>query len=235
MKTKLIICISIIAAVLLILLLCIPHSGQSDMLDQAMQQYMVKLKHELGDRLFAEKKLPSGGYLVIQREPADFGPTEPNRISLGFQQHTYRRTLTGYKAVSKYLDIMCVSEATPIFFKSGWDEPWNNPEAENMTICSFFTELKGYKGSDIVIYVSANRTDDDFYESSEWYKVIPSDSLSNKPLLIHDIDWEHNFPAWIFVVPKDKLDGTYELHYGEYVLTGNDILSGTWTPQDQSE
>ena len=70
------------------------------------------------------------------------------------------------------------------------------------------------------------------YEESEWYEQIPTDSLGSEPLMIQHPRWRDNYPVWVFAIPEDRIDESYELHYVDYVLTGSDLLNNTWQNGD---
>ena len=59
-------------------------------------------------------------------------------------------------------------------------------------------------------------------------KLLPKDTLGTKALRFQQNDWHNGYPLWIFAIPLDQIDESYELCFGDYVLTGNDILNHTW-------
>jgi hypothetical protein len=68
------------------------------------------------------------------------------------------------------------------------------------------------------------------FETTPDKDYVPYDNLNTEPLIIQDKDYQGNCPVWIFDLSAESVDENYELHYGDYVLTGKDLMSGSWTP-----
>lgn len=86
---------------------------------------------------------------------------------------------------------------------------------------------ESYNGTDILFYVSPVEelptTYDVPYEESSWYGITPYDSLGTEPILLCDEDILGGYPNWIFCTTKEDLPEDYELHYGDLVVTYDDL------------
>ena len=103
---------------------------------------------------------------------------------------------------------------------------------------SHYFFLDGRFGRDVVIIViPPMMVTLPSYSDCPQYGIEPYDNLDSVPMKVLDktsagkyIDlWNCGYPIWIFVIPEQRIDDNYELHYGDLVLTGKDIQSGIWS------
>lgn len=60
---------------------------------------------------------------------------------------------------------------------------------------------------------------------------IPFDTLSTVAIEVPGEDTTKGYPAWYFVIPRSEITSDYRLYYGDYVLTGDDLLHFRWGAQ----
>ena len=80
----------------------------------------------------------------------------------------------------------------------------------------------------ICVLPNREQTDTD-YQHSELYGLVPTDTLNSSPMEAMKSDWNDGFPTWFFVIEADQITEDYALQYGDFVLTGKDLLTNTWT------
>lgn len=88
---------------------------------------------------------------------------------------------------------------------------------------------------DVLIAVGQNHQRGTSYQASTDDKDTPEDSIGTEPLCFRQKTWNEGYPLWFFAVPLDEIDRDYTLRYGNYVLTGDDILSQSWKIGDAPE
>ena len=129
------------------------------------------------------------------------------------------------------------SEGTsvPIFWQSDPD----GTQSDAAEYDSNFFYIDGRLGRDVIVIVTPAREKElTAYSECAEYGVEPYDSLDSVPMKVVDETrgkafnelWHYGYPVWVFAVPYSEIDRSYELHFGDYVLTGKDIRSGTWSP-----
>lgn len=86
---------------------------------------------------------------------------------------------------------------------------------------------ESYNGTDILFYISpvgeVPTSYDVPYAESSWYGITPYDSIGTEPILLCDEDVLDGYPTWIFCTTKEDLPEDYELHYGDQVVTYDDL------------
>lgn len=110
-----------------------------------------------------------------------------------------------------------------IFYEEDWQERIRNHLSEYVVV-----EANGK--ADLLVFVMQNYDLEEktAYPDSPMYGIEPSDTLGTEPLMYHDPGWYQDYPMWIFEIPLDHIDETYALTYGDFVLTGEDIMNHTW-------
>ncbi len=128
--------------------------------------------------------------------------------------------------------------SVPIFWKPDTYGIQNVEEYFNPNFSNFFY-INGRLGREVIIVVTPACTKEPApYSECAEFGIEPYDSLNSAPIKILDETtgkaynelWHYGYPVWVFAVPYSEIDRSYELHFGDYVLTGKDIKSGTWSP-----
>jgi len=92
---------------------------------------------------------------------------------------------------------------------------------------SFAFAWKSYNGTDLLFVVSpagdTPLTYDVPYAESEWFNIVPYDSMGTEPIFLRDDEVTEGYPIWIFCTTVEDLEEDYELHYGDLVLTYDDL------------
>ena len=190
-----------------------PSAGASS------QVTMNELKKALisgSEKFPAWIQLPSGAFFVFWNRGYD--PTF-NEYQIG---NVAIQAVDGelqYKMVFLYDD----NVETRIFYREDW-------ERQNGIIYpssfQYYTNPLNEK-VDVLIAVGQNYEIDQSYPEAE-DGLTPEDTLGTKPLKYQQKSWNNGYPLWVFAIPLDKVDESYALRFGEYVLTGNDILDHSW-------
>ena len=97
---------------------------------------------------------------------------------------------------------------------------------------SEFFVYEGYKGTDYLVFVTPDAHYGWTYETSPDREYVPYDTLNTEPLMIQDEEYQDNCPIWIFDLAASTVTDSYELHYGDYVLTGKNLKSRFWDPPE---
>ena len=123
-----------------------------------------------------------------------------------------------------------VKGKVPIFYDEDWQDRLSDENHEILTRYeSGFQHFQQNDGTELVlIAVFPNRVTGVEYEHSEFYQLEPYDTLGTVPMTVQAAEWNEGYPAWFFVVEEANVDESYELHYDDFVLTGEDILANTW-------
>lgn len=181
---------------------------------------MTKLKRALqagNDEFPAWMELPSGAVFV-------FWNLEHENV---FNEHEYAtaaiQAVNGelqYRAVFFYDD----NVQTRIFYREDWEQ---QQDIEYPSSFQYYQNPENDK-IDVLIAVGQNYEEQEKYTESDNDKLLPKDTLGTKALRFQQNDWHNGYPLWIFAIPLDQIDESYELCFGDYVLTGNDILNHTW-------
>ena len=107
------------------------------------------------------------------------------------------------------------------------------------TYLSSMSKVNTKNGTDVIILITPNfkgnrNTASILYEESTEYAQTPYDTLNNLFEPIYPTTkYDHSVckvPMWILVLSYESIPEDYELHYGDYVLTYEDIKNGTWEP-----
>lgn len=64
------------------------------------------------------------------------------------------------------------------------------------------------------------------YKETAWYGIEPYDTVGTQPIFLEDSESYGGYPQWIFCTTVEDLKEGYELHYGDLVVTYDDIMAG---------
>lgn len=64
------------------------------------------------------------------------------------------------------------------------------------------------------------------YKETAWYGIEPYDTVGTEPIFLQDGESYGSYPQWIFCTTLEDLKEGYELHYGDLVVTYDDIMAG---------
>lgn len=215
--------------------------------DQSSMDYYQKYLENYADSVYSSMKLPSGGILVVQKfanEPGEFVPFdgEDFHYSLARIEAWEKSNRMQTRSTSIHWADVYEEEDVPstwIFFDAKNAEYLGEPfEMPDYTYYDsrFFT-LEGRFGRDVIVIVTpAMKACLSSYVESPQYGLVPYDSLGSTPMKVIDEKsadqypylWHYGYPIWIFAIPETKIGDDYELHFGDYILTGKDIKAGTW-------
>lgn len=214
----------------------IQQSDQAVVQPGAVDQFFEvgnKYLEEHADELLGYWWLPSGGVLLahIDSERSDKDFTFIEWVVLDYsngtviqENWTYLLQVCGYKP-----------DAVHIFYDEDWESKIYNKETMDCTYYdSCFLWHNGEKGTDVIISIIPNVQKNLMgpavpYEETDYYQQVPIDSLGTTPIEITYPYYNYNYPQWIFVIDKERIDDSYELHYMDYVLTGDDLLNRNWS------
>ena len=186
---------------------------------------------EIGDWTY----LPDGGLLVLYDKK-------------GLLEEQYGRPIISEGPIYELLQVeagndgkQIKSEITPLYIPGPaddvtaifYDEDWDtNPRW--ISYLSSFRRLKDSSGKEsmVLIIVIPNSFVGQSYPESDYYQVEPSDSLNSVPMKIYRQEWMGGYPTWVYAISLEKITEDYELRYGEFVLTGTDILTDSWSIGD---
>ena len=114
-----------------------------------------------------------------------------------------------------------------IFYDADWQTKHCNYLSQYIIV-----EADGHKDALIFVMQNFDYEHKTAYEASPMYGIKPYDTLGTEPLTVHDPNWYKDYPMWVFDVPMEEIDETYALTYGDWVLTGEDIMNHTWQNGD---
>lgn len=190
------------------------------------------MKEHAGE-IYGSWWLPSGGILLANPAP------ERSNDSFTFMEWVVLDYLDGEIKTdiwSNRLQVCGYKEGAIHIF---YDEDWEARIFDDKTLdCTYYDSCffwhTGYKGTEAIIIVIPNVHVNLMgltvpYEKSEFYQQVPTDSLDTVPIEILYPGYNYDYPVWIFAIDEKKIDKSYEMHYLDYVLTGGDILSNTWS------
>lgn len=198
-----------------------PTAPQFHLDDRYASTYKLFLSlHE--DDCYGSMPLPGGGILVMLA--ADKEQYDENELYLAM---ALVRLVEGKAVVRGMNYLKLVEGKVPIFYDEDWDTK-KNPSTCPSYESGFMQILPEY-GDAVLIMVFPNRVPGVRFEDSEFNGLKPSDTLGSAPMKIHTPKWNEGYPAWFFLVENKDVDDSYELHYGDFVLTGADIRSQSWT------
>ena len=214
----------LMAMLLTILCGCGPSDSQTESVGNASARasnkaVMNQLKNALNigsDKFPAWKNLPSGAVFAFWDQGYDptFNEHQIGNVAIQAVDGELQ-----YKMVFLYDD----NVETRIFYREDW-------ERQNGIIYpssfQYYTNPLNEK-VDVLIAVGQNYEIDQSYPEAE-DGLTPEDTLGTKPLKFQQKSWNNGYPLWVFAIPLEKIDESYALRFGEYVLTGNDILDHTW-------
>ena len=189
-----------------------PTREQSEQALDAEIQSMRQRK----DYLLAYQKLHAGGYLCVLDNSPEDNPYDFKFITYNILTIKYGRPVFDFDGEDVIAAIGANDGLVDIFLEYH--------RGSN----SYFFRYKSYNGTDILIFVMPNVNTGETYEESTEKDWVPYDTLDTDPFYFQDKMHHRNYPVWIFDIPEDSIDESYELHFGDFVLTGMDILSGTW-------
>ena len=168
--------------------------------------------YQMEENFIAKLMLHGGGYLVVSDATEDwFGEKEFSYDILSI--------FDGKLDIEE--EVFRQKDAVDIFYMQ-----------EEGSGFSAFLLYKGYKGTDYLVFVTPDMHYGWTYETSPDREYVPYDTLNTKPLMIQDAEYQSNCPVWIFDLAAASVNEKYELHYGDYVLTGKDLMSGSWDPPE---
>lgn len=172
--------------------------------------------------------LPNGGILVLY-DVARLIEKESDPVEGPFYRLLQAMFVNGKVNVTEQYLFGQIDGCVAIFYDENWTD-----NLDRMTYLSSFRRIKDPLGNEsaVMIVVTPNHSIGIPYQESDFYNIEPSDSLNSEPMKICLEDWELGDPFWFYVVPLENITEDYELRYGNYVLTGADILSGSWSIAD---
>lgn len=181
------------------------------------------------DEIHGSLWLPGGGVLFMMDTPDETG-TDPEATTLEMYQVTMSK---GRPDVRQLRLTGAIEGKVPIFYDEDWEDRYTGEDHYTLTSYdSGFVPLEGQEGSLLLIEVFPNRVRDTAYEASEFFEIKPEDNLGTVPMEVFDADWNEGYPAWFFVLDPAEITEDYELRYGDFILTGMDILTDSWTIGD---
>ena len=188
-----------------------------------------KVIQEKQDEIAAWSYMPDGGLLTLYNMDRfveeEYGPYEGEP----FYSLLQMEIVNGKLKITELFLVGPDEDMTAIFYDEDWETNlmWKS-------YLSSFRRLKDPSGEEsmVLIVVTPNRVIGQSYQESEYYQVEPSDSLNSTPLKVHQEDYMLGDPFWFYVIPIEKITEDYELRYGEFVLTGTDILTNSWSIGD---
>ena len=182
---------------------------------------MIKLENALrsgNDEFPAWMELPSGAVFVVWDVGYDDVIKEHQYMTAAIQAVNGELK---YRMVFFYDD----NVQTRIFYREDWEQQ------KSMEYPSSFQYYQNPDNDkiDVLIVVGQNYEERQKYTESDGDKLTPEDTLGTKPLCFQQDDWNNGYPLWIFAIPLEQIDESYELRFNDYVLTGHDILNHTWS------
>ena len=172
------------------------------LLDAVVQEMELK-----DDHYISKMKLHAGGYLLITDEsPKD------NPYDFKFIMFSIFTIKNGEITV----------DDEPLFEED--IEGSVRIFVENRDASNWLYLYKGYKGTDIILYIMPDFGSGKSFDESSQRSWTPYDNLDSQPFFFQDMKYHDNYPAWIFDIPLDQIKKDYELRYGDYLLTGQEIL-----------
>lgn len=229
---------------------CFPNPRAAQKEKQAQKLFFQRLEEIYADVFLYQAELRCGGKLYVANTEL-----EENEKLYVFDSDTYHLELLwvdcwmeGKEVVSKvfiynWAGMQINTESTnhtevPIFWKPDTYGTQGVEVEYNPNFANFFY-INGRLGREVIVIVTPACTEElrPYSECAE-FGIEPYDSLNSAPIKILDDTpgkaynelWHYGYPVWVFAVPDSKIDDSYELHFGDYVLTGKDIKSGTWSP-----
>lgn len=209
--------------------------------DQSSIDYYQGYQKHYSDQIYTSMMLPSGGLLCVQDFDSETWHPFDGR-ELHYLLGRIEAWKEGNQMKTEATAIPWADEVDEDVFDSTWifyaQDNKDQDDFDYVYYDSRFFFLDGRLGRDLFVIVTpAMKYKLPPYAESLQYGIEPYDSLSTKPIKVVDDAsaeqytdlWHYGYPVWIFVIPEEKIDDTYELHYGDYVLTGKDIQSGTWS------
>ena len=175
-------------------------------LEDMMHRAVLLLDAE-DERYVSSLMLHGGGYLIVY----DNSLTWPEEKDFDYNIITIE---DGEIVAKEYL---FYEDYVPIFY-------------DQEGAYSVFIEYDGYAGTDYLVYVAPNMNYGRSFKTTPDRDYVPYDTLKTKPLFIQDENYQKNCPVWIFDLDRSTITENYELHYGDFVLTGKDLLSFSWNP-----
>ena len=112
-------------------------------------------------------------------------------------------------------------------------------EEDGYSCESFMKKIMTPIGTDVVIQITPNipyYVKIPPYSETKWYGIVPYDTTGSKIVKLYNTpeerenDMQATYPIWLLTLSYDDIPEDYELHYGDYVLTYEDIKNGTWEP-----
>lgn len=248
----------IIMLLLITLLLSACADPKSSVADSKPQEstenkYMIdfyqRYLEENANNIYSSTMLSSGGILVVQNFELNSG------VSYSFDSDELHYLLFRIEAWDENKNIMW--NTTPLqwadtgevdgyhptwIFYAAKNAKYDENSYENMKEYTYYDShfffLDGKLGRDLVVIVTpAMKSFLCPYSESPQYGIEPYDTLESIPMKIIDDTasvsysglWHYGYPIWVFTIPEKQIDDSYELHFGDYVLTGKDIKTGTWS------
>lgn len=192
--------------------------------DPNREVYEIFLEHHK-EEIIAYIWLPGGGILMMMETPAEAG-AEPEAGNIVM----YQITAQGRNPNVQELRLTGpIAGKVPIFFDEDWRDRYEDENHQIITSYdSGFVQMEGQNGDLLLIEVFPNRVRGIPYEDSEFYGIKPEDTFGTKPMEVLTPNWNEGYPAWFFVLEPQSITPDYELRYGAYILTGEDILMRTW-------
>lgn len=219
---------------------------------RAQRLFYQMIEEKWADRLFGQLDLSGGGKLYVLNAELE----EDEKVYIFDSDKLHLLVIwgdcwmEGKEVVTKngaytWLGRQINSESTddtnvPIFWKSDTYGTQNVAEEDNPNFSNFFY-IDGRLGRDVIVIVTPACTEEPTpYSGCAEFGIEPYDSINsvsmkvvdNTPGKAYNELWHYGYPVWVFAIPYSEIDDSYELHFGDYVLTGKDIKSGTWSPED---
>lgn len=205
----------ILAAFLILAMLsCTACSKLSPQRQAELELQMQTFIHqyETDEQYVSRLMLHAGGYLVVSDVTEDW---------FECKEFSYDLLSIFDGEIDSEEEVFRQNDAVDIFYMK-----------EEGNSFSSFVVYKGYIGTDYLIFVTPDMHYGWTYETSPDRDYVPYDTLNTKPLMIQDEEYQSNCPVWIFDLAAASINEKYELHYGDYVLTGKDLMSRSWDPPE---
>ncbi len=190
----------------------------------AVKSYMdANREYEVG-----RASLGEGDALFIAREP-DFyqsvtvqGVTKESFVDYNCEILTVdeRGLLEQLYVGTGYSDIPMV----PIFYHK-------NPERDSFDCSNFKFWPEEEPRYAILVITAPPFSREERYETDPYYGLEPWSTFGVKPIRLQDDEWEEGYPIWFYVVPMEKIKPEDQLGYYGFLLTGEDLLSKSWSPE----
>ena len=107
---------------------------------------------------------------------------------------------------------------------------------------SSVTKLETNHGTEAIIFIVPPVEDVSaiyhkaYTENTKFCGIVPYDTMGNEFIAYYPTTAafpQGTYPMWMMILSCEDLPEDYELHYGDFVLTAQDIQKGTWAPPSE--